>query len=348
MPKIYLSPAYHKWNSCAIAGCDETTHNNAYIDELEPFLKACGIEYKRGTRRVPKSNENGTALMKKAIAESNAWKPDIHYVSHTNAGGGKTRGYRPMIYPGSTQGRKLADCIIKYRKEIYDQPIKLSETSEWAELRETKSVAYYEEHVFHDNLADAQWFHNNLRNIARQTCKGFCEYFGIKFVDPYDGTTETPVPQPTPTPASTPTTNTKVNVYYKVRTGGRWLSEVRNLEDYAGLTGNGITDIAIRVDRGSVKYRVHVKGSGWLPYVTGYNINDHKNGYAGNAKPIDAVEIYYNTPDDIRPYKVARYRVSSLNCGYYSWQIDNNKSQQMDGYAGSFGKVIDRIQIEIV
>ena len=50
MPKIYLSPAYHKWNPCAISGGDETTHNNQYLDELEVYLKACGIEYKRGTR----------------------------------------------------------------------------------------------------------------------------------------------------------------------------------------------------------------------------------------------------------------------------------------------------------
>ena len=32
MPKVYLSPAYHYWNPCAVAGCDETTHNNLYLD----------------------------------------------------------------------------------------------------------------------------------------------------------------------------------------------------------------------------------------------------------------------------------------------------------------------------
>lgn len=38
MPKVYLSPAYHYWNPCAVAGCDETTHNNLYLDVLEPYL----------------------------------------------------------------------------------------------------------------------------------------------------------------------------------------------------------------------------------------------------------------------------------------------------------------------
>ena len=45
MPKVYLSPAYHYWNPCAVAGCDETTHNFLYLDVLEPYLAACGIQY---------------------------------------------------------------------------------------------------------------------------------------------------------------------------------------------------------------------------------------------------------------------------------------------------------------
>lgn len=208
MPKIYLSPAYHYNNTCSIAGCDETTHNNLYLDELEPFLKACGIDYKRGPRRTPRSNEDANAYMYQAVRESNEFKADIHYVSHTNAssntvGGGKARGYRPLIYPGSKDGKKIAECIIAERKKIYNQPIKLNETrSNLYELRVPHAPSYYEEHVFHDNSEDAKWFHDNLRNIARATAKGFCNYFAIKyretndkkylcrFVDPYAGKTE--------------------------------------------------------------------------------------------------------------------------------------------------------------
>lgn len=186
MPKVYLSPPYHKWNPCSISGCDEVTHNNQYMDELEPYLKACGIEYKRGPWRTPKSNEDGTAIMNAVIKESNAWKPDIHYVSHTNAYDGTVTGCRPMIYPkNNPKGEKLAEIMTKYRKQIYSGPIIIKRTDQWAELRETTAVAYYEEHVFHDNKGDAQWFHDNMRKIAEITCRGFCEYFGIKFVDPY-------------------------------------------------------------------------------------------------------------------------------------------------------------------
>lgn len=186
MPKIYLSPAYHKWNPCAIQGCDETTHNNLYLDELEPYLKACGIQFKRGKRRTPKSAEDGDALMLAAISESNAYKPDIHYVSHTNAFNGTVRGYRPIIYTGSKSGKKLSEILIKYRKQIYSEPITLNTSTTLAELKGTTSTAFYEEHIFHDNVEDAKWFHNNLRKIAEHTAKGFCEYFGIPFVDPYE------------------------------------------------------------------------------------------------------------------------------------------------------------------
>lgn len=186
MPKIYLSPAYHKWNPCSIPGCDETTHNNKYLDELEVYLKANGIEYKRGPRRTPKSSEDGTTIMKKAVSESNAYKPDIHYVSHTNAANGTVRGYRPIIYPtGNAAGEKLAAIMVKHRKEIYNQPINIKRRDDLYELSQTSAVAYYEEHVFHDNKADAQWFHDNMRKIAEATCKGFCEYFGIAYKDPY-------------------------------------------------------------------------------------------------------------------------------------------------------------------
>lgn len=190
MPKIYLSPAYHKWNPCSIEGCDETTHNNMYLDELEKYLKACNIEFKRGPRRVPKSTEDSNAYIRQAVRESNAYKPDVHYVSHTNAANTKVRGYRPMIFPGSAKAKALADIIIEKRREIYNQPITLNTRTDLYELKATTAPAYYEEHVFHDNINDAMWFHDNMRNIARQTCKAFCQYFGIAFVDPYEEKSE--------------------------------------------------------------------------------------------------------------------------------------------------------------
>jgi hypothetical protein len=79
--------------------------------------------------------------------------------------------------------------------------------------------------------------------------------------------------------------------------------------------------------------------------VTGCNVNDGSNGYAGDGKPIDAVEVYYTTPDSIRPYKRAKYRVASGAGGYYPWQYDDQTTDGQDGYAGSFGREIGKLQL---
>ena len=136
----------------------------------------------------------------------------------------------------------------------------------------------------------------------------------------------------------------EVNVYYKVKTQKHgWLGEVENLVDYAGWQNSPITALAIKVDKGSIKYRVHLKNKGWLGYITGYNVNDIVNGYAGNGKDvIDAVEVYYNTPSNIRPYKKAKYKINN-----YSWQYDNEKTKGQDGYAGAFGVTATKFQIVI-
>ena len=143
---------------------------------------------------------------------------------------------------------------------------------------------------------------------------------------------------PTPQPSSK-----TVNVYYKVKTKKHgWLAEVKNLNDFAGYENSPITDVAIKVDKGSIKYRVHVRGGDWLPWVTGYNINDIKNGYAGNGCEIDAIQVYYFTPNDIRPYKKAKYKVNN-----YPYQYDEEKTSGQDGYAGAFGVSVTKFQIVI-
>lgn len=143
-----------------------------------------------------------------------------------------------------------------------------------------------------------------------------------------------------------------INVYYQTKLAtGRWLPVVKNNDDYAGISGQRITGLAVTTDTGYIKYRVHVN-NGWLGFIDSRNtdINDYYNGYAGNDTPVDAVEIYYYTPDDIinsSGYHYAFYRVSPRNNNYYSLQKDNNTDNGMDGYAGIFGHFIDRIQINI-
>lgn len=195
---------------------------------------------------------------------------------------------------------------------------------------------------FITNAGDVSIFNNRMDDIAR----GILNAFGISS----GNAPSTPSPSPNPTPApSNPQKQPEIVFSYAVKVeGGAILPFVNNLSDYAGIRGKQITDVAIKVNRGSVKYRVHVKGVGWLPYVTGCNWHDHNNGYAGNGRVIDAIEVYYNTPADYASkygYQKAQYRVSPVNGNYYSWQYDNDKGNGQDGFAGCFGQAIDRFQL---
>lgn len=189
MPKVYLSPAMHRQNECCYPRpdgkqCYEALENNEYIDILEPVLNRCGIETKRGYRRTPMNNEDGDKIMRQNVAESNAWGADVHYISHTNGANGTVKGYRPIYFTGSTKGKKLAEIMVKYRKQIYPYSVILNNRTDLYELKNTNAVAFYEEHVFHDNLEDATWFHTHMNEIAESAAKGLCEYFGIPYVAP--------------------------------------------------------------------------------------------------------------------------------------------------------------------
>ena len=52
--------------------------------------------------------------------------------------------------------------------------------------------------------------------------------------------------------------------------------------------------VAIKVSKGSIRYRIHAKGNGWYPWVTGYDKNDFHNGYTGYRKNvIDGIQIEF-------------------------------------------------------
>lgn len=154
----------------------------------------------------------------------------------------------------------------------------------------------------------------------------------------------------------------KVNVVYQAQIDGDyWLPQVINDEDYAGIRGRNITGITLSTDIGYAVYRVYSNGR-WLAYVDSRNsdISDYYNGYAGNGHSIEAVEVYYYTPDTLlyneaphyrafteNGYKYAYYRVSTTGNDYFPYQIDNERNDGQDGYAGIYGRKVDRFQIVI-
>lgn len=176
--------------------------------------------------------------------------------------------------------------------------------------------------------------------IANLSQNGFTHLLKLCDIDYGQGTASDPKETAKPSGGHY---NAAVVFTYCVKADGKTYPSVKNLADYAGVRGKAITDVAIMCNVGKVEYRVHVLGGKWLPYVTGFNWADLVNGYAGNGKPIDAIEAIYLAPDGSS--QKAQYRVSPVNKGYYSWQYNNETGGGQDGYAGSFGKKIDRFQL---
>lgn len=197
-----------------------------------------------------------------------------------------------------------------------------------------KAGAVYSNGVKVPNSVAGKEYTVQQLNSSKALLREIVSWVDTKYLTLVSGDTEKPA-------------DVAVNVTYRVRAGGKWYPAVKNLDDYAGKIGVPITDVAIKASTGKVKYRVHIKGGAWLPYVTGYDTGDAENGYAGDNKPIDAIEVCYYGDTGATTYKRAVYRVSPVGESYYPWQHDDEKSAGQDGYAGNYGRTIDRFQIVI-
>ena len=224
--KIYLSPAAHGHdNPCSYSKeCGENVHCNAYMDELEPYLKAAGFAVKRNP-----ANRTGDRLHE-AIEEANAWGADLYYIAHTNAGGGSYS--KIMVYnKGTAYG--YAEKLAAERRALFagegkGWTAKVTVEPQWAELKQTKAPALYDEMVFHDNADQIAWFHGHMREMAAATAKAVCAMFGVPFVDPYAGH-----------PAS--------NTLYRVQTGA--YSALSNADRAAeALQNKGYPTYIVRAD----------------------------------------------------------------------------------------------------
>ncbi|MBQ7038219.1 MAG: M23 family metallopeptidase [Clostridia bacterium] len=123
----------------------------------------------------------------------------------------------------------------------------------------------------------------------------------------------------------------------------KWLPKItdynqQNTSGYAGVRSKNMTALQAVPSVGILRYRVHLlKEKRWLPWV------ENDADYAGNkGEQIDAVQMQLI---DAEGYEI-RYRVSSKK-GWHGW-CEGLTDKTGDGYAGVFGKAVDRIQMAIV
>lgn len=171
--KVYLSPSTQEANICAM-GDTEEDHCNEIMDKIIPYLTASGIEWERNTKGMSHISSKDA---------SNAYKPDLHYALHSNAGGGK--GHRVYICGLGGQAERFSRILTKRQAEIYGTAGDvIVPTTKYTEIFYTDAPAVIDEIAFHDNAEDAKWIHDNIAAIAKNKAEAICEALGVEFKKP--------------------------------------------------------------------------------------------------------------------------------------------------------------------
>ena len=202
------------------------------------------------------------------------------------------------------------------------------------------------------------YYTQGVTNTAIQDLKIDANYLamvGMNYYEVWRPVLNPYLPSETDQPNKPTSPSFSTNVHYGLRVlGGSWLGEITNYNDvdsngFAGLPNNQHDMLYIKVDSGTLRYRVHTAQSGWLSWITKGDKTDLVNGCAGNpGEAIDGVQIYYTTPSG-KTLSQAYYRSqTTARSGWLQTCCDDGTSiAGYDGWAGLMGEPLDRLQIGI-
>lgn len=257
---------------------------------------------------------------------ANAQALDLFVSLHLNCyADTSANGVETFIYSGSYSGKENLRGIAK---KVNDNLVKQIgwfnrgvKEADFHVLRETNCPAILVELGFCSNKRDMDLW--DTEKIARAIYEGITgqSYTEVK-----------PEPPKPVTPPITPSKE-KINVIYQVYANKKWLPNVVNTQDYAGLFGVQAEGVYANLSKGSIKYRVHTKNGSWLPWVT------NRSDYAGIfGRPIDGIQFGLV---GLSNYKV-KYRVY-VSGRWLPWVYNYNSTSE--GYAGIYGQNIEGLQV---
>lgn len=182
--KIYLSPSNQDANIYAAGNTNEMIQCNKIAEAAKKYLEKHGFEVKKAAQ-----GQN----MWTSINESNAWGANLHVPIHTNAfNGSLTGGTLIMIYSTSGENLKAGHAIFNRLAPITPgSDYSIRRNTSLAELNSTKAIAVYIECEFHDTVDGANFIINNTDKLGEAIAHGICDYFGVKWNDEDDNTSDT-------------------------------------------------------------------------------------------------------------------------------------------------------------
>ena len=182
--KIYLSPSNQDANIYAAGNTNEMIQCNKIAEAAKKYLEKHGFEVKKAAQ-----GQN----MWTSINESNAWGANLHVPIHTNAFNGTlTGGTLIMLHTASGNNLKAGTAILSQLAPVTPgKDYAIQERPTLAELNATKAIAVYIECEFHDTVDGANFIINNTDKLGEAIAHGICDYFGVKWNDEDDNTSDT-------------------------------------------------------------------------------------------------------------------------------------------------------------
>lgn len=170
MKKLYISPSTQEHNKGVNGYGTEEQRMNQIADFMEQELRKYSnvLEWRRN---------QPTMTLKEVVADSNAYKPDLHLAIHSNAGGGTGCEVYCMMGGNAEKAARIIYDILSNLTPMKDRNVKNG--SHLYECNSTIAPAVLVEIAFHDNPNDATWVIKNERAIAQALVKGVLTYFNI-------------------------------------------------------------------------------------------------------------------------------------------------------------------------
>ncbi|MFZ5352731.1 MAG: N-acetylmuramoyl-L-alanine amidase family protein [Bacillota bacterium] len=106
-----------------------------------------------------------------------------HFNAQDDSWGGTTGGIETYFYPGSKSGERLASCIQKYLIQGTPQRNRGVKSANFHMLRESHMPAALIENGFMDHEIEAKLMvsRDYQAEVASETMKGICDYFGVPY-----------------------------------------------------------------------------------------------------------------------------------------------------------------------
>ena len=301
-------------------GIKEWTLNDSVADMVEEMLKEYNVEIIRLDNNEGNTDESLSKRYQSYIKAGVNLMVSIHHNALKSTWSSAT-GVEVFTDKNPTkEDSRLAELIYKKLVSYTGLKGRGVKRENWYVINQNKIPAVLCEGGFMDGTNDYKIITSKTgqKAYAKAVAEGIVEFLEL----------------------SKTTAEKRIDVIYQAwdSVHKKWLPNVKNCEDYAGILGNGICCVFANLSHGDITYKVHYKGGKWLPEVK------NRSDYAGIfGRAIDGVMMKTNLE------KTLKYRVH-LRKGqrWLPWVTGYDSNDLNNGFAGILGQEIDGIQVEVV